>query len=335
MQSLDHDHGDALPLLLAQGVTPSLEPSGKRVSLNEPSIRRVLCAVDVARPALGALRRGIQIAQRFEASCEAMYARDPRPQLRLATLTPSIDVFVSHFDAEERLGRLLDGEGGEAAARHSIEGPASSTILARSALTNTDLIVLGWNPDEEDERRRPGPARIVASRAGCGVLTVAGEPRGSDIRTIAVPLDFSSVTETALSWALAFARQFGAGVHLMHILERGTAATAKTSLQRAASSVQAAVARLEHFGIPTTGEIVRSEAGTARTIVERSSARAVDLLILGAHRVLAGHAEVEGTVATVRRDVGVPVLSVRTGGLRVERLTRGGAEKGGRNVGAA
>jgi nucleotide-binding universal stress UspA family protein len=335
VSSLDHDHGDALPLLLAQGVSAPLELQGKRVPLNEPSIRRVLCAVDVARPALGALRRGIQIAQRFEASCEAMYARDPRPQLRLATLTPCIDVFVSHFDAEERLGRLLDGEGGATAARHSIEGLPSSTILARSALTNTDLIVLGWNPDEEDERRRPGPARIVASRAGCSVLTVAGESRGSDIRTIVVPLDFSSVTETVLSWALAFARQFGAGVHLMHILERLAVTTAKKSLQRAATSVQAAVARLEHFGIPTTGEIVRSDVGTARTIVERSSARGVDLLILGAHRVLPGHAGVEGTVAAVRRDVGIPVLSVRTSGFRVERLTRGGVERGGRDVGAA
>jgi nucleotide-binding universal stress UspA family protein len=304
--------------------------------MTEPSIRRVLCAVDVTRPALGALRHGLEIARHFRATCDAIYARDPLPQLSLATLLPRVDQLVSRLDAEERLGNLLLAEGGERASRHSIDGRPSATILARSVVTNADLVVLGWNRSEAPESNRPGVARLVASRATCAVLTVCGELPGATIRRIAVPIDFSPVTRSTLSWSVAFARHFEAHVFLIHVLPAGFPKPNRMNMAQAARRLQAAVMSLEEAGIPATGALLYSHAGTAGAILDYCHGEDFELLILGAHRTLPEEEEeVEGVVAKVRRDAGFPVLSLRPRGPRVEFSKGNGAERGNRGVGAA
>lgn len=46
------------------------------------------------------------------------------------------------------------------------------------------------------------------------------EPSAVQIRSIVVPIDFSTASEKALAYAGAFARQFGATLVLIHVLER-------------------------------------------------------------------------------------------------------------------
>jgi nucleotide-binding universal stress UspA family protein len=301
----------------------------------EPSIRRVLCAVDVTRPALGALRRGLQIAERFRATCDAVYARDPLPQLRLATLLPSMDELVSRLDAEERLGTLLRAEGGETASRYSIDGMPSATILARSAVTNADLIVLGWKPSGEQDPAKSSVAHLIASRATCAVLTVSGEPHADTIRRIAVPVDFSTATRPALSWAATFARHFRAQVHLVHVFKPRALRPDTVSAAQAAFKLRAAVASLQEAGICASGEVLDSVAGASHAILDHCRDQDFEFMIMGAHRDVADDDEGQGVVARVRRDAGLPVLSVRPPGPPVRFASLGKSARGIRYAGAA
>ena len=301
------------------------------------SIRHVLCAVDVTRPALGALRSGLRIAQRFQATCDAVYARDPSP-LRLATLLPDLNELVSHVEAEARLISLLQAEGGAHAWGHSIDGRPSSTILAHSGLTRADLIVLGWNHrDARASVAPPSVARRVASQANCSVLTMCGEHSGAGIRSIVTPIDFSNGTAAALRWFAAFARRFDASVHLLNVSLRSPKHPGAMRAD-AAGALFEAVARLSRAGIAASGEVLVAGSDASQAILERCGT-AFDLLIMGAHRSVPEEREAGGVLAQVRDQGRLPVLSVRPSGAQPVFATpsrfEGFSSEGDRYVGTA
>ena len=144
-----------------------------------------------------------------------------------------------------------------------------------------------------------------------------------DLRRILVPTDFSKSSHSALTYGVAFARKFGAELHLLHVvqdialfipeavlaplpalapLEQFTTA-ARTALERV-------VREGDWAGVPIHPEV--AEGRPSEEIVRFARERTVDLIVMGCH----GHTGLAhvllGSVADkVVRRAPCPVLTVR------------------------
>jgi universal stress protein A len=145
------------------------------------------------------------------------------------------------------------------------------------------------------------------------------------ISRILVPTDFSTASELALDYATSLALQFGASVHLLHVVEDPFVAGAWTpelyiasiSTVRA-SLIDDAAARLaslhpafERNGLKVTSEVMVGSPGPAiRDVAERQRA---DLVVMGTHgRSGMAHLLLGSVAEKVIRQASCPVLTVRT-----------------------
>jgi nucleotide-binding universal stress UspA family protein len=113
-------------------------------------------------------------------------------------------------------------------------------------------------------------------------------PAPLDIRNILVATDFSRGSDSALSAAIALAQQFGARLHLLHVVP--------TALMRpAAQDRLGQIARAHEEGVPLRTFV--TDGRPASGIVDYATRESVDLIVVGTHgRTGLGHA-VMGSVA--------------------------------------
>lgn len=144
------------------------------------------------------------------------------------------------------------------------------------------------------------------------------------IKKILVATDFGPASDTALSYGRELARQFGARLHVMHVMETVamTAATeygfAGLPVEYQAELEQAAHQRTEDLltdedrrELHATAVTVRHGAPAA-AIVEYAAANAIDLIVLGTHgRGPLGHLLMGSVAERVVRMAPCPVLAVR------------------------
>jgi nucleotide-binding universal stress UspA family protein len=116
-------------------------------------------------------------------------------------------------------------------------GTAPEQIVAYAAEQQIDLVVIGAHRDRKaQDWLRGSVAERVVRRAACAVLTVPGgaaaEPSADEsasqpeeagaapaIRTILIPVDFSTAADVALRGGLELAREFGARVHVLYVYD--------------------------------------------------------------------------------------------------------------------
>ena len=151
-----------------------------------------------------------------------------------------------------------------------------------------------------------------------------------DIKQILVPLDFSVNSDRALDYAKGLARKFDAALHLVHVCDVPTMASATLEAyslaytdwsQRQGEEAEMALLalRVRITGVKVTTEVLFGNAAMA--IVDAALANNIDLIVMGTH----GHGPVVhlvmGNVAErVVRHAPCPVLTVREP--RVRELKR-------------
>ena len=135
------------------------------------------------------------------------------------------------------------------------------------------------------------------------------------LKKILVPVDFTECTDKALSYALPFARQFGASLTLLHVVEPAVGAAAEAALVNVYSDEEAErnlanmKARVEKQAKCQT---VLRKGYAAKEIIDVASERHCDLIILSTHgrtgldRLISG-----STSEKVVRRAGCPILVVR------------------------
>jgi universal stress protein A len=140
------------------------------------------------------------------------------------------------------------------------------------------------------------------------------------ITRILVPTDFSRPSEQALDYASGLARQFGASLHLLHVVNRpllaeGLAAEAYISEAPAIGSdmVRDAEERFRTLAPDAAStDVVFGYA--AKTIVDYASRLGVDLIVMGSHgRTGIAHLMLGSVAEAVVRTAPCPVLTVRHG----------------------
>jgi len=165
------------------------------------------------------------------------------------------------------------------------------------------------------------------------------------IRKILAPVDFSDVSEHALSYATGLAADLGAKMLVIYVVEpivfAGSPIAPEMSVphliedqrRAAAESVDKLVARLAKRKIEVEGMV---RTGTAyHVIVDSAAAESCDLIIMGTHgRGGLGHFLLGSVAEKVVRLSPCPVLTVRGGDQPAKQKTKGAkarkksAEKG-------
>jgi len=204
---------------------------------------------------------------------------------------------------------------------------AGAAIAREAAAYGVDLIVMR-------SRRRPHRAALLGSTAEsvsrtapCPVLVMHTDERdwvrGSDtaieLKRVLVAYDFSDYAELALNYALSFAQEYQAELHLLHVLPAFTLDESEISwyplgregtYHKAAHRLQKAVPPEAHLWSHIKHAV--SEGHPYREILNYAERNEIDLICLGAHGAGFGMQTLFGSnVDRVLRQAPCPVLVTR------------------------
>jgi universal stress protein A len=136
------------------------------------------------------------------------------------------------------------------------------------------------------------------------------------LKEILVPVDFTECTEKALSYAVPFARQFGATVTLLHVLEQAFVPATEFGMVVDVDVSKDAIRELEKIRGQVAKQVkcrvMMRQGGAEYEIVKAAKELDCDLIILGTHgrtgvdRLLMG-----STAEKVVRKAGCPLFVVR------------------------
>ncbi len=169
--------------------------------------------------------------------------------------------------------------------------------------------------------KKPGKVLMEVGRKDTPILaasSLAGSPIA--LKSILVPVDFSECSEKALIYARGFAKQFGASIVLLHVVELSYSyadmaifdyASLEKDLRQAAESRLRNLAKgVEKDGTPTSVEIRLGRP--ARAVAEIAKELATDLIVISTHGYTGlKHALLGSNAETIVRHAPCPVLVVR------------------------
>lgn len=296
-----------------------------QLSEGVPTIERVLCALDVEHPIVGAISLAGLIAARFDVPLEVLHveASDGSGPLFQSRAHRVAELMASH-NLGQRLDQLVAGRGGpESTTTRLSSGAPVAGILDRSMVADNDLIVLGARQRSDlGWQFRDDIARQVSALAKCATLTVHDRDRADKVERILVPVDFGAVTDSAIAWALLFAQRFGAEVHVLHVVSREQQTKRSVEVSgkvTRSSSVPAHVsarcadlaAGLVGAGVRATSDVTIS-GSVVNGITDYNDRGEFDLLVLGLTGPPRGAARLtRGLAATLRNRISIPLLSIR------------------------
>lgn len=217
------------------------------------------------------------------------------------------------------------------------EGNPAAEVVATAKSLNADLIVLSTNGRSGLSRVLLGStAERILRHAHCPVLTVRRQSRGPAMRLLSlekplypdglpwrrmlVPLDFSLTSLRALQVAVPLAKQSGARLLLLHVVEPNPYATGMEGAvlvrpdATVARDAKAQLPRIARRFVPRSVRVASlvGRGRAADVIVETAEEKSVDLIVLSTHghtglnRLLMG-----STAEQVVRHAKCPVLVVR------------------------
>ncbi|PYS94386.1 MAG: hypothetical protein DMF64_00995 [Acidobacteria bacterium] len=192
-------------------------------------LKRILCPIDLSPDSAKALRYAAMLARAYRAKlllchCVETHAptngAGPHDDENVGAIFAAL--IAEHTTAADRAA--LDWEGAVVAS----DGHPASAIARAAAERGIDLIVMR-------SRRRPRAAALLGSTAEavcriapCPVLVTHPQEREwidqADgeirLRRILVAYDFSDDAELALRYGLSLAQEYGAEIHLLHVLQK-------------------------------------------------------------------------------------------------------------------
>lgn len=298
-------------------------------------IKRILCPTDLSANSDQAMKYAVALARAYESKLLICYraaasemasptavdhamVRFPLTGVNARELFASaLDNLIAPEDLKEidLEGLLIEGE------------DVGEAITMSAAEYAVDLIVMR-------SRRRPHRAAILGSTAEavcrtapCPVLVTHADERDwvhpsgkrMTLQRVLVPYDFSDYSELALKYALSFAQEYQAELHLLHVLPRNTVSEpeiawypvqGETAYHSAARRLQKAVPAEAHLWCQIKHAV--SEGHPYREVLNYAEKNAIDLISIGAHGAGFGMRALFGSnVDRVLRQAPCPVLVAR------------------------
>jgi nucleotide-binding universal stress UspA family protein len=304
-------------------------------------IKRILCPTDLSTKSDQALRYALALVRAYEAQLMVCYfsggvqGAGAMPYTPAGAIQPSE---LAHGTLGGRTNEIFEGALLNFLAREAladldwqgllIEGEDVGEAITRTASEYAaDLIVMR-------SRRRPHRAAILGSTAEsvcrtapCPVLVTHTDERvwvqpitrSISLQRVLVPYDFSDYSELALKYALSFAQEYQAELHLLHVLPPHTVnepeiawypLQGEAAYHDAARRLQKAVPAEAHLWCKIKHAV--SEGNPYREVLNYAEKNAIDLISIGAHGAGFGMRALFGSnVDRVLRQAPCPVLVAR------------------------
>lgn len=286
-------------------------------------VQRIFCPIDLTSKSDEALRYALTLAGVYEAELFVFHSlrgssvdsvEEGRQQQALDSIRETVTAMLTG-------GAMPDWK---AIVVHSEN--TGDAIVNEAAERNADLIVMR-------SRRRPHRAALLGSTAEqicrtatCPVLVTHSEERDwvdhesqIQLKRVLVAYDFSDFSEFALNYAVSFAQEYQAELHLLHVLPPSMREEPEISWQpygqegayhTAARRLQKAVPAEAHLWCNVRHVV--SEGQPYREILSYAENNQIDLICLGAHGAGFGMRTLFGSnVDRVLRQAPCPVLVAR------------------------
>ncbi len=157
----------------------------------------------------------------------------------------------------------------------------------------------------------------------------------SQIKRMLVPTDFSPASDMAFAYALDMAARQHCAVHLLHVIDDATVATAYPDgfyvespetraklLDEATVRLDTMAARCAALGVTATSEVVVGRP--TRVIVDVATSRGIDLVVMGTHgRSGFAHLVLGSVAERIVRTAPCAVLTVRDTARVADRIASG------------
>lgn len=305
--------------------------SGKLKRLGKPGrlrLRRILVPIDFSPVSGMALGAALPLAERFHAEIHLVYVAEPE-----YLLVPSPMTALARARNQSTIGvltkarlREFASQRGVAPARvhlHALEGRPYSEICLLADVIDADLIVVGTHGWTGLKHLVIGStAERIVRHAECPVLVFRAlekKTRPPGYRKILVPVDFPTPSPRSLRYAIAFARQFGAEITLLHSVDLRFLAPSEAYMlydfaEAASAMEEAAQAEMKALLAATDWQGLKVKAvlenGHAGDRITRSAQELnADLVILPTHGYTGlKHIFLGSTAEYVVRHAPVPVL---------------------------
>jgi nucleotide-binding universal stress UspA family protein len=294
-------------------------------------IKRILCPVDMSQGSAESLRYGLALARAYKAElfiCHCVESGSVAGDSRLQSSTGHMQATLAAMIAEH----LDEGDFGAIEWKAMVvEGGAhpSETITRVAAENGVDLIIIR-------SRRRPRAAALLGSTAEalcrtapCPVLVTHPREREwvgetaceINLRKVLVAYDFSDDSELALRRGLSLAKEYGAELHLLHVLAKPTDDAPEVAwlpvgmegiYRKAARRLQEAVSAEFSSAESLAVKCSVRWGKPYREILSYAGEQEFDLVCMGAHGAEHGMSALFGSnVDRVLRQAPCPVLVAR------------------------
>ena len=299
------------------------------------NIKRILCPTDLSTNSDQALRYALALTRAYQAKLTVCYRPDDGELLGAVAIyegrvAGSVEPEKGKEIFERALLKFLAPEDQDGLDWQGllIRGQEVGEAITRTASECTaDLIVMR-------SRRRPHRAALLGSTAEsvcrtapCPVLVTHSDERdwvqpfnkSITLNRVLVPYDFSDYSELALNYALSFAQEYQAELHLLHVLPPHTVNQpeiawypnqSETAYHTAARRLQRAVPPEAHLWCQIKHAV--TEGQPYREVLNYAEKNEIDLISIGAHGAGFGMRALFGSnVDRVLRQAPCPVLVAR------------------------
>ena len=266
-------------------------------------ITHVLCAVDFSECSRSALACAVRVAGWYSARVTAFHV--VAPSAKIAFLPDPSSLTLPATDErglKDRLREFVGETSGSVPVQMEIhEGDACQDIVDRATGGGADLIVMGAHGRTPIERFVFGSvAECVLSRATCPVLVCRTDPDdhsgsgGMAAGRILCAIDFSKASLAALQYAVTLAKQAGAQVTVLYLIETlpesvriddalfAWPAHLRPPLRDAAGWLYSAITITPDWDARLEEEHVVSSENPSSAILDIARDQGFDLIILGA-----------------------------------------------------
>ena len=292
---------------------------------------RIVIAVDGSDEARRAARRGLQLAQGFDATVEVLSVVDQKA-LRLTETSAEKAQLRERGEAALTEIEGLASEFGQTVTTKLLKGKPAVRISEYADEQDADLIVVGRQGLTGLGRRLlGGVTERVLHRNDVPVLVISGEDNEGEVEAdysrVLITTDGSENAEVAIPHGTAIAQRYGSDVHVLNVVDLQAAGGAfnaggleKEFLERLDARGQEAVDSVANkieesapeLTVNTAVERTASFEGAAAGVREYVEENDIDLIVMGSHGRSNIKRQLLGSVAsTVLRTVDAPVLVVK------------------------
>jgi nucleotide-binding universal stress UspA family protein len=291
------------------------------------SIRTILVPVDFSDPSKKAVGHGLSLSLELEATLVLAHVVPDSGALNYTDATAT----VSGDFLEDMRAKLLDLIDSEHLVEHreiAMAGDVEETLLGLADSESADLVIMGTHGRRPFERWFLGSlTERMLRKVPVPIMTVShldashaiDRPQPVKMERILYATDLSPVAERAVGVAAAFAREFNAELHIVHV-RRPLPGYAGTNIMMPPIDEKKVVENLEKQVIRSVPEAIRGlgnvrieviEGHPYEALLEYVEENAMDMIILNTQSRSGLDRALLGAVAErIVRGAHVPVLSI-------------------------